>query len=208
VRECPPDFRFDFYDLAKVAGATSFLAKKAAKPDAISWFRRFYLELYGVAKEYYQRYQRYTYYAENYLGSKTFTLTSDKRLTNRYDAYLPPEKSISDLLVKYKIPLPKDLVHPDLFEDQSTVDSLRDFFKTYLGVRTVDARWVAGELVRRLCSPTPPSEEECLDLTRALFTLWKKDQQIGLCDGKMWVLTKAWLKLASEVWFSNDYEPR
>jgi hypothetical protein len=61
VRECPPDFRFDFYDLAKVAGATSFLAKKAAKPDAISWFRRFYLELYGVAKEYYQRYQRYTY---------------------------------------------------------------------------------------------------------------------------------------------------
>jgi hypothetical protein len=31
---------------------------------------------------------------------------------------------------------------------------------------------------------------------------------MGLCDGKMWVLTKAWLKMASEVWFSNDYEPR
>ena len=204
VRDCPPDFKFPFYDLASVAGAKTFLDKKTKKPDAISWFRKLYFAMYEVAQSYFPP----TYYAKEYLQEKDFILTGDWRLVNRFRAYLPPDKPIYDLLLQYRLPRPENLVHPALFEDESTVSNLHTFFTTYLEVRTTDEKWIAEQLVKRLCSSIPPEENEVFDLTCALFSIWKKDQGLTLGDGDMWVLAQqGQVKRASQVWLSSNYEP-
>lgn len=203
-----PIRKVDRWDILK---NDEFLKGKSQTPEAVDWFRSFYLWLQKhPAFEHYfhykQRKRLKTYHEFE------FVLTADGRLLKGGGVFLLDLPSTDPLIknLANELQSSKPMLHPEIpsgAKNEEEQKSLRGFLIGLTGVQVLDSKSVCREaILPKILTGTPkPSPNDLLKHTTYCQQILGED--VGK-DLEFWVLTKQGdVRNAKEVFFPREFKP-